>query len=257
MSPDLARRYERNLALMASLSFRPEELDYGVLERHLPFLEQLDAIGSSSLSVFDVHRRTHVYTSPRYRERLGLVDPPDDGPVPGSLDALMHPDDLLRALDAGFETMRFMLALPSEERRHYKVLHDFRLRRSATAWVRVVEQYLLLETDPRGTVWLTLSIVDVSPVQDLETPFRGSIVNVRTGEVVSAEPWAPPGNNTLSEREREVLGLVASGLASKEIAEALFLSVHTVNTHRQNILRKTGAQNSASAIRYAFEHGLI
>jgi DNA-binding CsgD family transcriptional regulator len=259
VSPDLAWRYERNLALMASLTFREEELDYGVLERHLPFLERLDEVGSSAISVFDLFRRAHVYVSPHYRERLGLIDEPTSGPIPDGLDELMHPDDLVGALDAGFQTLRFVLEQPRDAWRHLKVLHDFRLRRSATEWVRVVEQYMLLETAPDGTIWLTLSIVDVSPDQDLETPFRGSIVDLRTSEVVPiSRPAAPLADeDQLSNREREVLYLVASGLASKEIAEGLFLSVHTVNTHRQNILRKTGAHNSAGAIRYAQQRGLI
>jgi DNA-binding CsgD family transcriptional regulator len=259
VSPDAAWRYERNLAQMATLSFREEELDYGVLDRHLPFLERLDEVGSSAISVFDVCRRTHVYTSPSYRERLGLVAESAAGPIAGGLDALMHPDDLIGALDAGYEAMRFIMDQPPDAWRHLKVLHDFRLRRSPTEWVRVVEQYLLLETAPGGTLWLTLSIVDVSPEQDLEAPFRGSIVDMRKGAVVSigSSLVAEPDAEILTDREREVLSLVASGLASKEIAEGLFLSVHTVNTHRQNILRKTGAQNSAGAIRYAQQRGLI
>ena len=258
MSPELSRRYQRYIELLDSFPFREEELDYGVLNRHLPFLERMDEVGNSAISVFDLYRREHVYTSPRYRERLGIPGSPSDLPVEGGLDGLMHPDDLLLSLDAGYENLRFILKQPSAERRFYKALHDFRLRKSDTEWTRVVEQHILLETDPLGNVWLALSIIDVSPDQDLETPFRASIVDVRTEDVFAFSPESDNGQSSdLSSREREVLGLVAGGQSSSDIAEQLFLSVHTVNRHRQNILRKTNAQNTAGAIRYAMDRGLL
>jgi len=51
----------------------------------------------------------------------------------------------------------------------------------------------------------------------------------------------------LSTREVEVLGLVSKGFASKEIADKLFLSINTVNNHRQNILEKVRASNTSEA----------
>ena len=61
----------------------------------------------------------------------------------------------------------------------------------------------------------------------------------------------------LSPREREILGLVSRGYSSPDIAALLSLSVHTVNTHRRNAMGKLDAQNSAEAVRYAAERGLI
>jgi DNA-binding CsgD family transcriptional regulator len=61
----------------------------------------------------------------------------------------------------------------------------------------------------------------------------------------------------LSRREIEVLGLVSKGFASKEIADKLFLSVNTVNNHRQNILEKVRASNTSEAVSYARNLGLL
>lgn len=63
--------------------------------------------------------------------------------------------------------------------------------------------------------------------------------------------------NVLSKREQEVLRLVKDGLPSKEIAEKLFISIHTVNTHRQRILEKLNVTNSYEAIQYASGLGLL
>ena len=70
----------------------------------------------------------------------------------------------------------------------------------------------------------------------------------------AAEPAARPDG--LTAREAEVLGLIASGLSNREIAERLYLSNATVKTHVNRIFAKTGARDRAQAVRYAFEHGL-
>jgi DNA-binding NarL/FixJ family response regulator len=61
----------------------------------------------------------------------------------------------------------------------------------------------------------------------------------------------------LSKREQEILLLIAEGLTNNEIAERLFTSRRTVEGHRQNLLEKTGARNTATLIRYAVRNGLI
>lgn len=61
----------------------------------------------------------------------------------------------------------------------------------------------------------------------------------------------------LSERETEVLVLLAKGCSSKEIADKLNISIHTVNTHRKNITRKTGIKSVAGLAVYAMLHNLV
>lgn len=60
----------------------------------------------------------------------------------------------------------------------------------------------------------------------------------------------------LSERELEVLDLIAAGLTNKEAGEKLFISPRTVETHRKNILEKLGFKNTVEMIRYAIENDL-
>ena len=62
---------------------------------------------------------------------------------------------------------------------------------------------------------------------------------------------------SLSEREIEVIRLISDGLTNKEIADALFLSTHTVNTHRKNIMAKLGLKNTAGIVIYAFKENII
>jgi len=61
----------------------------------------------------------------------------------------------------------------------------------------------------------------------------------------------------LSQKEREILTLISQGLTSREIAVKIFLSPYTVNTHRRNILRKTGAKNILAVVALAIQHKTI
>ncbi|HHG85713.1 MAG TPA: response regulator transcription factor [Bacteroidetes bacterium] len=61
----------------------------------------------------------------------------------------------------------------------------------------------------------------------------------------------------LSKREIEVLCLIADGQSSKEIADKLFISVRTVDTHRSNILHKLNLSNTAQLVRYAIKYKLV
>ncbi len=61
----------------------------------------------------------------------------------------------------------------------------------------------------------------------------------------------------LTERETEIIKLIAQGLTNGQIAEFLFLSTHTVNTHRKNIMSKLGVRNTAGIVMYAVKTELV
>lgn len=65
------------------------------------------------------------------------------------------------------------------------------------------------------------------------------------------------GDIRLTPRECDIVRAIAKGLSNKEIAEALFLSVHTVTTHRRNISSKLGIHSASGMTLYALLHGLI
>ena len=81
-------------------------------------------------------------------------------------------------------------------------------------------------------------------------------LNPRLGARVAAEP--PPGPpDGLSEREVEVLRMIALGHTNAEIAEQLYLSVRTVETHRAHIQQKLRLGSRSELVRYALEHKLV
>jgi two-component system response regulator NreC len=79
----------------------------------------------------------------------------------------------------------------------------------------------------------------------------------RLGARLAAEPEAGGPANDLSDREIEVLRLIALGHTNSEIAEQLFLSVRTVESHRAHIQQKLGLSTRAELVKYALDHKLL
>lgn len=73
----------------------------------------------------------------------------------------------------------------------------------------------------------------------------------------AAQEEEPSQRNSLSERESEVLTLVASGLSNREVAQELFLSEGTVKSHVSRIMTKLGADRRTDLVRYAINHGIV
>jgi two-component system response regulator NreC len=83
-------------------------------------------------------------------------------------------------------------------------------------------------------------------------------LNPQLGARMAAEPAQPPGPpDDLSDREVEVLRMIALGHTNAEIAEQLYLSIRTVESHRAHIQQKLRRSSRADLVRYALDHGLV
>ncbi len=75
--------------------------------------------------------------------------------------------------------------------------------------------------------------------------------------VIKAPLSEDKASRVLTLREREVLKLIATGLKNREIAQELFISIKTVETHRTNIMQKLDIHSTASLVQYAINTGLL
>ena len=83
-------------------------------------------------------------------------------------------------------------------------------------------------------------------------------LNPKLGAELAAAPASPAGPpDDLTERELEILHLIALGHTNSEIAEQVYLSVRTVESHRAHIQQKTGRSTRSELVRYALDHGLV
>jgi two-component system response regulator NreC len=83
-------------------------------------------------------------------------------------------------------------------------------------------------------------------------------INPKLGAQLAAAPPEPAGPpDGLTERELEILRMIGLGHTNAEIAERLYLSVRTVESHRAHIQQKTGRATRSELVRYALDHGLV
>ena len=117
-----------------------------------------------------------------------------------------------------------------------------------------VTSYLLKECDKEE---ITEAIYSTAEGEQF---FCGKIVSYAmakdTDTVAQSETISCEGMN-ISPREVEIIRLVAEGLSNKEIAEKLFLSIHTITTHRKNIMGKLGINNTAGMVMFAIKNEII
>lgn len=141
--------------------------------------------------------------------------------------------------------------------------NDHRLRHRDGHWVAVETRGKVTERDltgqPRRMVGTLMDITQRKRLYDegfdllrqVETLIRDSAADRRSIDAASN------ALAQLTRRETQILGLIAKGLSSREIAERLNVSVNTIGTHRHNVMSKLGLHTTADATRFAMEHGLL
>ena len=120
-----------------------------------------------------------------------------------------------------------------------------------------------IEAGARGFVSKTAAFAELaSAIQavyqggSLLSPVAAAAVVEECQQKVSAEGEADSYQN-LTDREREMLKLVAEGYTAREIADMLVISLRTVETHKTNLMRKLNIRNKADLIRFAIRRGII
>lgn len=246
--------------LMRMQQFDEASLDYTKLDEHKRFLARLAEVDNSAVSVFDMYQQKHVFASWNFTTMLGYEEEGIAEPTNEYFDAKIHPEDMAKMMRNGVYALRYLYSLPVAERKQHKFICEFRVRNGEGRYIRVIEQQQALAFDNRDNIWLSLSVLDISPTQDGVPDVTGRVVNFKTGNVTvleNTQKKMPDPHLSLTPRQMQILEMVKEGLLSKEISDRLSISVHTVNTHRQRILEKLSVDNSIEAIRYAAGLGLV
>ncbi|MRR39418.1 response regulator transcription factor, partial [bacterium] len=112
--------------------------------------------------------------------------------------------------------------------------------------------YLLKESTHQELLQAVIHVLDGKPY--LSPGISDTII---TGYLASRKDEVTSTLDMLSQREKEVLKLVAEGYKNKEIAEYLFISIKTVEKHRDNIMKKLDLHSSSALTTFAIEHGIV
>lgn len=206
--------------------------------------------------VFNIYQAEFEFVSPGVAQVLGYQ--PEEITIHRFLE-ILHPDDKPYFLQFEKRITEFFKALPFDKIPKYKMQYDIRMRHSSGKYVRLLHQAVQIDYD-ESNYYRTLDIdTDITHIKPEGTP-TFSIIGL------DGEPsyYNITENNTLTQsydlftrRERAVLKLIVEHKSSKEIAEALFISPHTVGAHRKNILRKAMVKTPVELVCKALQKGWI
>ncbi len=171
---------------------------------------------------------------------------------------LFHPHDASKAMELTSNVLQWAVVNPVKPFSTVFSL-NYRVRLANGEYIQVLRQTTSIETDLKGTLLKSLSVcTDITHLDVSDTvsaKFIGDTVVVNLTEPKSMVN--PEGSFKLSKREKEILALAARGKTSEIISKILNISYKTVNTHRRNMLIRTGFKNIAQLIAYMVGKKLI
>ena len=157
--------------------------------------------------------------------------------------------------------LKFMQSLNPKERSFYSYQHNFRLLSKDKKQKTLLQEYQVLKADAKGNPLVIMGFcTDISHIKT-DTRITDAIILRKPGEIpvlVEVNYYYPRAEEgLLSNKELEILKWILEGLNSKEIADKLHISTHTVRTHRKHMHEKTNAKNIADLLRYALDNSFI
>lgn len=177
---------------------------------------------------------------------------------------IMHPDDIVRMHKKERIAADFLFnKITHEELLKYKVIYLFRLKDSFGSYKTILHQAKTFVVSADGKIQNVIGIH--TDVTYLNIPIDGRISFVsdslpsyyadeNVGDFIEIQSKS---NTQFTSREIEIIKLLAKGLTFKEIANQLFVSPHTIVTHKRNILSKSNSKNTAELVASCIREGVI
>ena len=238
------------------VKIKPEDVNYEIANSYIPFFNYLDSLGTGAVVVLDYFKDNFFFISKNFSKVFGFHQETLFTNKQVQLRKRIHPDDYIINV-AAIKTRAFLLEEPIDKRKDYKFTQELRMLNDRDEWVRMIVQSNNIELDAKGNLWLNICICDLSPIQDPDAIGKAVLWDTRTGDVVFTMEGHKQTDVPITNREREVLKLISTGMRSKEIADKLFISINTVNNHRKKLLEKMKVSNSSEAVKLAAKLGVI
>lgn len=238
-----------------------EHLDTALLEACKNGVSALVGLNNACAVITDASSDCCFLYGGAFATLLGISDAPSLYKILNSSDEdliynRLHPEDLVEKRMLEYEFFKYVDPLPAHEKLGYKATCRIRIKGRDGKYIFVNNSTQVLQPSPSGTIWLILCCYDLAPDSTGGEGISPHIINNNTGEVIELG-FSDKKKEILSAREKEILMLVKDGKPSKQIADILNISIHTVNRHRQNILEKLSVGNSVEAIMAAKAMKLI
>jgi len=217
-------------------------------------LEEMMDENNQYLSVFDMLHMKTLFVSQGCIKMLG-VQP--EYLTSYHLKEATHPDDLKRSELALVKLFKISHELFVAKKGEMVISSNFRMRSPGGNYInQLIQGYLFFSLLPIETVYMIHINTDISWCKKMKHGYHYYVGNDLSYFRYPDEKLLMTGN-IFSDREFEIIKLVQQGFDSEQIADKLFLSKHTVHTHRKNILDKTGKAHISELIYDLHERGLL
>ncbi|MCM1256213.1 MAG: helix-turn-helix transcriptional regulator [Duncaniella sp.] len=229
-----------------------ETLDYSLLDDCRSRIDAVVSVERDCRVITDAARDCCYIRGGDFAVLIGLSDSNDYHTVMDSGDEdeiynRIHPEDLAEKRMLEYEFFKHVDARLDESKLSLRATSHLRIMDRTGRYIHVDNCTRILQLSPKGKVWLILCCYSVSPIQETFDGICPRIIDIRTGAIHRPE-LAERRTRILTDREKEILNLIREGKLSKQIADILHISIHTVNRHRQNILGKLSVGNSVEAV---------
>jgi len=218
-------------------------------------LEEMLKNNNQFLTIFDMLNMKNKFTTMASIHMLGVK--PDDLTSYHFKEAT-HPEDFKRHGLALVKLFKIANELFAAKKGEMVISSDFRLRNPTGLFTnQLIQCYLFYCPAPFNTVFLFNINTDISWFKKKKYNSYFYVGNDLSYFRYPDEELLLRMGNLLTDREFEIVKLIEEGHDSEQIAEKLFLSKHTIYTHRKNILDKTGHAHISNLIYFLKEQGLL
>lgn len=238
--------------------FTPETTDLSIAQVR----QRLGAVfcpGPYYFYVFDFSTKVFDLVSNEVESMLGVSV--DEFNLPTFLSRI-HPDDMMFVSQCEMTAGQFLFQeIPTGDMLKYKVTYAARVKFADGNYRMILHQAMGLTMDECGRLGKVLAVHSDISHMNPGNPYTMSFLGIAgTESRVGVDPRSNGKigkKSLLTDRETEVLRLLAEGLSAPNIARELDLAEPTIRKHRENILKKTKTKNTAHLIAFAVRNGII
>jgi DNA-binding CsgD family transcriptional regulator len=227
------------------------------IEAHKKILSLFQA-GPSYYFVFNVNKGEFMHISPEIKDILGY-----DANELSAYEFVnkIHPEDQGYFIAFEEKLVNFFRALHLEQIPKYKIQYDFRVADKTGKYRQILHQMIIIQYDDNKNLERSLGVhSDITHIKYGGIPklsFLGYEDEPSYYEVPTDITVFTPRKKKFTHREEQILRLIIEGATSAKISEELCISVHTVNAHRKNILKKSGCDTVTELISKTITKGWI
>ena len=215
--------------------------------------------------IVDYSQNKYLYIDPSAKTVLGFENDIMAEAGPGFYTSRMHPEDYkILSNNITPENLQFLKTQIHNDYATYSFTMNYRIKDNKEMYRKILQRHSYILLTESGLPLVSVGfIVDITHFKDNNNVVHtiekiDNLDDGHTNELILKKTYHPEdAASILSRREKEIMIFISKGVSSKQIAEKLFISVHTVNNHRKNMLTKTNCKTTGELVQYANQLGAL